>query len=281
MQTSSRDAALRIAVLGAGYVGGALAQAAHTAGHAVWAVRRSATNAPSTGVQWRSGDLAAGMLAGVPEALDAVVLTIAPGEGRTYADTYAPAARAAVALSRAAGARTLLYTSSTGVYGGEDGAWVTESSPRLGTGDGNDALISAEDVVLESGLSGAQVLRVAGIYGPGRDPRTRLRAPAVLPQRGAYWMNLAHRDDIVGAVLHLLRHPSGHSVLNVCDGAPALAAEVLQWVASAEGRDVPNLAFTNDAPLRRSNQRVSNAHLRSTGWSPRYPDYRDGFTHGL
>lgn len=285
MRESVDGPLLRIAVLGAGYVGSALATAARAAGHEVWAVRRSAHQESLGGVRWVRGDLstrfATGLPTGLPAVLDAVVLTVAPSQGREYHDTYPPAARAALVLARATGARSLLYTSSTGVYGGRDGAWVTEQCARLGTGEGNDALIAAEDLLLDTGVSGTLVLRVAGIYGPGRDPRARLRNPAVLPQRGAYWMNLAHRDDIVGTALHLLRHPPAVSVLNVCDSAPTLAVDVARWVASVAGEDPSTLAFTSEMPLNRSNQRVSNAALLGTGWMPRYPDFRDGFTHGL
>lgn len=280
MHDSSNEPALRIAVLGAGYVGSALATAAQASGHEVWAVRRSAVEPQAGGVHWLRGDLATALPAGIPSALDAVVLTVAPSGGRGYGDTYPPAARSALSLAKASGARALIYTSSTGVYGGVDGSWVTEQSERRGTGDGNHALIAAEDLLLGGDAPGTMVLRVAGIYGPGRDPRARLRNPALLPRRGEYWMNLAHRDDIVSAALHLLRDPQS-GVLNVCDSAPALAADVCRWLTTAAGDDASRLTFSGDVPLTRSNQRVSNATLISTGWTPQYPDFRDGFTHGL
>ena len=274
---------LQIAVLGAGYVGSAVARDAVARGHAVWALRRSAIrDGAHDGIRWISGDLAGAPVDGLPEHLDAVVLTVAPSRAVDgYDSTYPPAARAAVAIARAHGARALVYTSSTGVYGGRDGAWVAEESPRLGAGDANAALIAAEDIVLGATLPSATVLRVAGIYGPGRDPRGRMGQAAALAQRGAYWTNLAHRDDVVAAVRHALGMPRGVRALNVSDGAPTQAADVARWLAQAAGRDPGQLQFGNEAQRSRNDQRVSNAALVATGWSARFPNFRDGFTDGL
>lgn len=271
----------RIAILGAGYVGTALATAAAARGDEVWAVRRSATESELDGVRWLRADITRGDVVALPDQLDAVVLTIAPGGSGDYAGTYPPAASAAVALARSTGA-AFVYTSSTGVYGGTGGEWVTEDSPRNGAGPGNDALRTAEDIVLASGLHSATVLRVAGIYGPGRDPRSRMRNAALLPQRGAYWSNLAHRDDIVSAILHVLsQRDASAPVFNVSDGAPTLAADVARWLAAQRGDDPDALVFGNDEQRSRNDQRVSNARLVEHGWTPQYPTFRDGFARGL
>jgi nucleoside-diphosphate-sugar epimerase len=273
---------LKIVVLGAGYVGSAVAREASARGHAVWAVRRNVEKRDEHGVQWVRGDLATGLFPGLPEVFDAVVLTVAPSRGADgYDDTYPPAARSAVALAARTGARSLLYTSSTGVYGGRDGAWVTEASPRLGTGEANDALTAAEDIVLASVAARPTVLRVAGICGPGRDPRARMMAAESLPQRGEYWVNLAHRDDIVAALLHVAQLPEAPAVLSCSDGNPALAADVARWLQAEQGRDPATLVFGNDAQRSRSDQRVSNAALRATGWEPQYPSFRESFGRGL
>lgn len=271
----------QIAVLGAGYVGSAFASAAAAAGHRVWAVRRSAASASDSTVRWLRGDVAAGIVDGLPAELDAIVLAVSPAGGAvSYDGVYPPAARGALALARSTGAPRILYTSSTGVYGRRDGAWVTEASPRLGVGDGNAALIAAEDILLQQGVD-ACVMRVAGIYGPARDPRGRMRHSSVLPQRGEYWTNLAHRDDIVSALLHVLGHPSPPRVLNVSDGSPTRAADVCRWIAAADGGDPGALVFVNAEQRSRNDQRVSNATLVSFGWTPRYPSFREGFSNGL
>lgn len=271
----------RIAVLGAGYIGTAVARALVASEHRVWAVRRQPA-AAHDGITWLAGDLTAGTVPGLPETLDAVVLSVAPsGSGDSYAETYPPAARTALALAGRSGARALVYTSSTGVYGEREGGWVGESSVRRGAGPGNAALIEAEDVLLQSGSLGTTVLRVAGIYGPGRDPRGRYAQPGMLPMRGQYWTNLAHQADIVTAIIASLSFDGTPRALNVSDGHPALAADVARWCAAERGEDPSRLMFTNDAPLGRSNQRVSNAALLATGWIPQFPSFREGFRRGL
>ena len=274
---------LRIGVLGAGYIGSALAQAAAAdERNAVWAVRRSAAPANPERVNWLRGDVARGTIDGLPGQLDVVILTVAPSHASDgYDATYPPCAAAAAALARDCGARALLYTSSTGVYGVRDGGWVTEASPRLGAGSTNAALIAAEDIVFACTGARATVMRVAGIYGPGRDPRARMRGAEALPQRGEYWTNLAHRDDIVAAMLHVLRLEHAPHVLNVSDGSPTRAADVARWLASASGLDPATLVFGNDTQRSRNDQRVSNTVLVATGWVPDYPSFRDGFARGM
>jgi len=270
-----------VAVLGAGYVGTAAARAIAAHGSAVWAIRRRPAP-PADGITWIAGDLATGKLPGLPDQLDAVILSVAPSGGTdSYADTYPPAARTALAVADATGARALVYTSSTGVYGEGDGGWVEESTPRRGAGPGNQALIEAEDTLLQSGRMGVTVLRVAGIYGPGRDPRGRYAHPGMLPSRGQYWTNLAHQADIVTAITSSLGYDGAPRALNVSDGHPELAADIARWCAAERGINPDTLVFENDAPLGRSNQRVSNAALRATGWEPQFPSFREGFSRGV
>jgi nucleoside-diphosphate-sugar epimerase len=271
----------RIAVLGAGYVGGAFASASVLAGHEVWAVRRSTVERGDARVRWLRGDIATGDVEGLPSDLDAIVLTVSPAGGRQAYDTvYPPAAHGALMLASRTGAPRVLYTSSTGVYGGRDGAWVTEQSQRSGVGAGNAALIAAEDILLNDGAD-VCVMRVAGIYGPGRDPRARMRDAAALPQRGEYWSNLAHRDDIVSALLHALTGATVPRIMNVSDGNPARAADICRWIVAAEGGDPDAIAFPNEEQRSRNDQRVSNAALLASGWNPLYPSFREGFQSGL
>lgn len=272
---------LRIAVLGAGYVGSAVVRQLGARGDTAWAVRRR-EQPPEPGVVWLRGDVTSGTVAGLPASLDAVVLAVAPsGPHDAYERTYPPAAKAAVALARASGARALVYTSSTGVYGERHGGWVDERTELRGEGPGNRALIEAEQLLLTSGLPGVSVLRVAGIYGPGRDPRPRFESTGQLAMRGEYWVNFAHRTDIVTAVLGAVDHHGVPRVLNVADGAPTQAAEIARWLATQAGRDPEALMFDGEGVPVRSNQRISTAALLSTGWRAEYPSFREGFQRGL
>jgi nucleoside-diphosphate-sugar epimerase len=161
------------------------------------------------------------------------------------------------------------------VYGEREGAVVTEESPRRG---GPAELLEAEDLLLGAGLSGTTVFRVAGLYGPGRDPRPRYRDPALLPSGGRHWVNLVHHEDVAAALEHALTWSGPPRVLNLSDGAPTLARDVCLHLAAVEGRSPETLVFPETAPSARSNQRVDVTALRASGWAPKYPSFREGFS---
>ncbi|MFN9213523.1 MAG: NAD-dependent epimerase/dehydratase family protein [Gemmatimonadota bacterium] len=273
-----------VLLLGAGYVGTALARSLAAAGDHVVAVRRRGASGDATpGVTWIAGDARdPARLAGLPPRADAVVLTAAPtaGRGDAYDATYPPLSRAALALARRLGAGVVAYTSSTGVYGRTDGAWTPEETPRLPRGPETAALAEAEDLLLAATDVRAAILRVAGIYGPSRAAMARFRDPARLAARGAYFTNFAHRDDIVAAIVRVLARPDAPAVCNCADGAALPALEVSRVVHELIGIPWPDPLVFDDAAAAappRSNQRVPVDRLRTLGWAPAYPSVREGF----
>ncbi|WVM91810.1 SDR family NAD(P)-dependent oxidoreductase [Halopseudomonas pachastrellae] len=143
-----------------------------------------------------------------PAQLDYMVYL--PGGGqRARRPLSAPVRRgAAHALSwlgeRKRPLRHLLQVSSSGVYAQQAGEWVTENSPALADSGSASALLAAEDVALRSGHP-ASVVRLTGIYGPGRNrlieqARAGMNVPAEPPQ----YTNRIHRDDAAGLLAHLL-----------------------------------------------------------------------------
>ncbi len=223
------------------------------------------------------------VLALLPTRMDHVVLSIAPSRtrGDTHESTYPSAARGAVMLAATLQARSILYTSSTGVYGRTDGSPVDEATPLLPTDERQRALVEAEEIVLgtakEAGV-GSIVLRIAGLYGPGRDPARRFLDPATTADGGLGWSNFAWRDDAASAVVHLLATPEleqGGHVFNCADGVPMQARDI----AGALGVTVPrpsHLAGTSAGSSGRSNQRIVVDRLRASGWTPTVRDVLDG-----
>lgn len=268
-----------VVVLGAGYVGAAAAQAFAARGDTVYSVRRHPTPV-GAGILALRGDAAApDSIRGLPRHVDHVVLAVAPAAGAdTYEQTYVRGATGAVALARRHGAGSLVYTSSTGVYGVTDGGWVSEDSAVNARDTNSGALIQAEKTLLDAGDIGVTVLRVAGIYGPGRNPLPRYSRPEALPARGEYYVNLVHRDDIVSAVVLCAETPASPRVFNCSDGQPALALDVARWTCEFLGQPWPEtIVFNNLDAVPRSNQRIRNDALRAHGWSPAYPSFREGF----
>jgi nucleoside-diphosphate-sugar epimerase len=169
----------------------------------------------------------------------------------------------------------IIFTSSTGVYTQRDGSSVTEESSAEPDSQNAQILRQAEKIVLDhDGI----VLRVAGIYGPGRSflLRSVLNGTGVISDR---FVNQAHRDDVASAIFFLARCRAVDPprIFNVVDDTPAPRAEILGWLSARMGVSLSNSPRSADPKRARSNKRVSNAKLRSLGWVPAYPSYREGF----
>jgi nucleoside-diphosphate-sugar epimerase len=263
-------------IAGAGYVGAALARALVDAGHEVVALRRSEA-APAPGVRALRADLAAaGALDALPAA-ELVFYTAAADErsDAAYRRAYVEGvARLVERLARQAPApRRLVFTSSTAVYGQQDGSWVDESSPTEPTDFAGRRLLEGEAIVRAAPFR-ATVLRLGGIYGPGR---TSLVERARRGEAGGpAFTNRIHRDDAVGALAHLASLPAPEACYLGVDCEPAREAEVLAWLAARLG--VAGAGAGTGAPRRaRGDKRCSNARLLASGYRFRYPTYREGY----
>jgi nucleoside-diphosphate-sugar epimerase len=171
----------------------------------------------------------------------------------------------------------LLFTSSTSVYAQNSGEVVNEESlaePKHETGK---ILRETEDLVL--GHHGI-VVRLAGIYGPGRSALLRkfLSGEATVDLEADHFVNQIHRDDAASAIQFLLRRSeSAGQVYNIVDSEPTLLSECYRWLASQLNRPLPAVAkSTSNRKRGESNKRVSNAKLRALGWNPRYPNFAEG-----
>lgn len=174
--------------------------------------------------------------------------------------------------------RQLTYLSSTGVYGDTGGAWVDESAQ---TGAGRrTARAEADAAWLERG---ARVLRLPGIYGPGRSALDRVREGRArrIDLPGQVFSRV-HVDDIVSGALAALDAPAG--AYNLADDLPASQNDVIELACRLLGRELPPLQSIEAAGLSpqahafySENRRVANGKARRVlGWSPRWPTYREG-----
>jgi nucleoside-diphosphate-sugar epimerase len=285
----------RLVIFGCGYVGSALARAAVAAGASVEALTRN----PEKAAVLRAAGLARVVVADlatdawhgqIAGSADFVVNCVSSGGADAYRQSYVGGMQSVLvwAAKGAAPVGTLVYTSSTSVYPQGGGAVVDETAPAEGATP-NGAIIRESETLLQHAPASAVrrhfILRLAGIYGPGRHHLLdQLRAGAAqLGGSGAHRLNLAHRDDIVAAILACLGAPAavGSDLFNVADSVPALRAEVVGWLAGRLGRPVPG--FDGSATTRRGgspmpDRIISNARIqRVLGWRPQYPDYRAGY----
>src|SRR5438132_9352545 len=173
----------------------------------------------------------------------------------------------------------IIFTSSTSVYPQRDGSSVTEDSPAEPAFENAQILRQAEKIILDHyGV----VLRVAGIYGPGRSflLHSVMNGTGVIADR---FVNQVHRDDVASAITFLAqsRAVDPPRIFNVVDDTPAPRAEILDWLSARLGLRLSNFPATAKPKRGRSNKRVSNAKLRAIGWVPAYPSYREGFDRSV
>ena len=183
-----------------------------------------------------------------------------------------------------------IYTGSTSVYSQTDGSTVDESSPTPDPSPAGAILLEAESLLYEnSPFAYTATLRLGGLYGPGRHYLLNLlrEGATELPGRGDLLLNLLHLEDAVSAVFAVLANQDApFGLYNATDGNPSMKSEIVNWLSNQLGRPAPT--FNPDAtparsPIRQSrgtipNRIVSNKKLREElGWKPKYRNFKAGY----
>jgi nucleoside-diphosphate-sugar epimerase len=227
-----------------------------------------------------------------PSGIPAEALLFAVGYDATAGPdintVYASGLRNVLAALPASVTR-VVYISTTGVYGPAGGEFVGEQTAPDPQRDGGKASLAAEEVLRGHALAGRSVvLRLAGIYGPGRIPYLdKLRAGEPIAAPSAGWLNLIHVDDAARVVvaadawLAARQASDGPHVFNVSDGKPVIRGDYYAEVARLLGAPPPVfIAPPTDSPaaLRASaNRRIDNEKmLREFRVRLSYPSYREG-----
>ncbi|KOX93766.1 SDR family oxidoreductase [Haloarcula rubripromontorii] len=283
----------RVAILGCGYVGLELGRQLRD-DHEVVGVRRSDDGIAAiedAGFEAVRADVTdPESLSAVPDADWLVFAASSGGRGAEAArKVYVKGLRTAIDhfWSRADPPERLVYTSSTGVYGDHDGAWVDEETPLDPQTEKTEVLAEAERVArerpVEHGGHGT-VARFAGLYGPDRYRLERyLEGPVT-----AGYLNMIHRADAAGAVRHLLTEGHREEVVLVVDDEPVEKWAFADWLA--EQCDVPfppkqtteerlaDESLSETAKRRiQTSKRCSNERLRELGYELEYPTFREGY----
>jgi nucleoside-diphosphate-sugar epimerase len=267
----------RVLLAGCGDLGRRVAQRFIDRGAAVWALRRHPL--PEKGaIRWLRGDLSdPASLGGLPAGITRIVFLPAPDarDEAAYRTVFVEGLRNLLgALDRTA-CRRVLFVSSSAVYGEHDGAWIDEATPPEPLGFNGRVLLEAEQWLAAQALSSV-VLRLAGIYGPGRMQLIeRLRGgQARVPRDVAHWANRIHVDDAADAIVHLLMLDEVLPLYVGADDTP-LPLDVL-YDFLARQVDVP-VPAAGAAPAGVGSKRLSNARLRESGFVPRWGDAREGY----
>jgi nucleoside-diphosphate-sugar epimerase len=274
-------------IFGCGYLGLRVARLWREAGEEVLAVTRSpgrAAELSAGGLRPIVADVASGAALNLPPEISTVLWAVGydRSAGRSIQEVYVSG------LSSGLGrlpptVQRFIYISSTGVYGDATGSEVDEQTPCRPTREGGKACLAAEELLRASPLAGRTIiLRLAGIYGPGRIPRSGdLLAGKPIDAPSAGWLNLIHVDDAARIVLLAEQRAALPGLYVVSDGQPVVRGEYYRELARLLGAPPPRFAEPAvDSPAAAragSDKRVNPRHMFAD-LSPAllYPGYREG-----
>jgi len=308
---------MRVLVIGPGYIGFQLAANLVQRGHEVSALRRTAqkkSDLRRVGVQPLQSDITEpGSLQRLPRNWDWVINCVSSSRGTVdeYRKVYLDGTRNLLSWLSKSPPRKFVYTSSTGVYGQNDGSVVTESSPTVPESETGKVLVETENMLLLAAREKqfpAVILRVSGIYGPGRAYWLKkfMEDEGAIDNPGERIINMVHREDVVGAIVAALEKGQGGEIYNVTDNEPVSQRDLAIWVGQRPGKPLPkdsklqtpNFKETPNPRLQTgsrpssetgeseragrkrvaTSKRVSNARLKTElGYEFKHPTFREGF----
>jgi len=270
-------------IVGCGYVGERVAKAWRRRGAVVTGVVRTPQRArtlQTQGIAAKIADLDDPGSLHALDVADALVYYFAPPPPKGVTDTRMRAFLDATSTQQP---RRLVYISTTGVYGDRAGAWVDEDTVVQPGADRARRRLDAETALREWARASAVpvlVLRVAGIYGPGRLPVERLRrGEPVLSEHECGFTNRVHIYDLVHVCIAAGERGDA-GVYNVSDGEPGTMTGYFNAVADALGLPRPTVISGGEAAGRfsdamlsylRESRRIDNRRMREVlGVTPRY-----------
>jgi len=281
---------MKLLVFGYGYSAHAIAERLRVAGHEIAATVQTEAKADQlsrSGIRARlfSDEHRDDAITEEIAASDAILVSIPPDQrGDRVLAAFGELIAAAPQLG------WIGYLSTVGVYGDHAGNWVDETTPVVPREGRSRLRVEAERAWLDFGAvhgKATHLFRLAGIYGPGRNPLAQLAAGTArrIVKPGQVF-NRIHVADIAAVIEASLMRPRAGAIYNVSDDEPAPPQDVVSFAAQLCGVAPPPeipFAAADLTPMGRSfydkNNRVRSGLIRSElGVVLRYPNYREGLT---
>ena len=286
---------MRVLIVGCGYVGVPLGAELIRLGHEVFGLRRNPaaeSELKAAGIQLLIGDVTRPeLLATLPRDFDWVINCVAAGgNAENYREVYLQGTCNLIEWLVANPPKKFVYTSSTSVYAQNDGSQIKESSPTEPLAETSKILVETEKILLAAVAARkfpAVILRVAGIYGPERGHwfKQFMQDTAHIEGDGSRYLNMIHRDDLVGCLIAALKNGRAGETYNVVDDEPVSQLHFFQWLAQAVDKPLPPSGPENPDAIRRrgvTNKRVLNRKLKmELGHQFKYPTFRQGYSAEL
>ena len=270
---------MRIAVIGCGYVGSAVANLWHRLGEDVTVTTTTSSKTEvlktiASKVVVLDGNNLAGLKNLVADK-DVVLLSVGAKQRtpETYQQAYLETTNNVVAAIRATGnVQQLIYTGSYGILGSQKNTVVDETAIPNPRSEFGEILAQTERVLLSSPSEFKTcILRLSGIYGPGRELIKIFSrvAGTTRPGKGEDYTNWVHLDDIVGAI-DFIKRKQLHGIYN-------LASEVMTikefFIELFEANNLPNVIWDESQPSNRSyNLKLSSQKIKDAGYEFIHPE---------
>ena len=278
----------KVLIIGCGDLGGEVARQLVALDIETFAVRRSATQ--SYGVTYIQADVTqTASLETLKTIQPEILIYCVAASGQTdaqYKAQYVDGLRNVLATqSDNSNLKHVFFVSSTRVYGQSyenTDKLIHETDAAIAIDFGGYRLLEAEDLLLPLGCSNT-VLRLSGIYGPGRLRMINLaKSPERWPLQNS-WTNRIHRDDAAAFIVFLVRQALAAPVVSrtmgkrscyiVTDSKSVSQYEVLNWLAGKLHVSTPSNV---NLPIE-GGKRLSNKAMLATGFTLQYPDYQAGY----
>ena len=270
-----------ILIAGCGDVGSTLGQLLTTQGKEVIGLRRNINQLPQ-GIQGISADLSQfddlkAKLQGIHCDIVVYAASAPSFTPEAYQQTYVDGLKNII-NSLDTPPKHLFFTSSSGVYHQNDHGWVDEQSPCLPSAFSGQIMLEAEQTALSTEYP-ATAVRFTGIYGPNRNHLlNRVSRGDVAPESPTQFTNRIHRDDCAGVLAHLITKALNDEPLETIylatDDTPATMYDVTHWMAQQLSIKV----ISESASRRAGSKRCSNQRLKESGFSFKYPSYKEGYS---
>lgn len=278
-------------IVGCGYLGQRVLELWRSQGEKVYAVTRSQDRAAAWSKENIApivADITKPLGVSAPTDIDTVLFAVGfdPHAGPSIREVYVDGL-ARVLTWLPPSVRRFIYISSTGVYGSFQGDWIDEEAPCEPQREGGQACLAAEQLLSGSPFADRSVvLRLAGIYGPGRIPRVKdLLDGKPLDASPRGYLNLIHVVDAARIVL-LAESKATARCLLVSDGHPVVRsdyyAELARLVNAPPPQFAPDAEVTPIAKRGSADKRIRNARLiRELAPEFQFPDYRAGLADAV
>jgi nucleoside-diphosphate-sugar epimerase len=274
-------------IFGCGYLGSRVAGLWRAAGDEVYVVTRSAAKAAklaAEGYRPIVADLTAASELSIPQEVRTVLFAV--GYDRNSAQPISEVYVGGLARALAAvpdRMERFVYISSTGIYGHVTASEVDEHSPCQPTREGGRASLAAEELLRASRFADKSIiLRLAGIYGPGRIPRSQdLLAGRPIDAPATGWLNLIHVEDAARIVVLAEQRAQPPQLFVVSDGQPVQRGEYYRELARLLNAPPPQFVEPppdSPAAQRAASDKRVNPQRMMAELAPalRYPSYREG-----